>query len=231
MVTVETAERLMTSSRPRGGLWRGPTFILLGLSILLGALAADSTVLPQHGALSWLLPQIILLAVAGTLVYSIRKQRDALRTIQESMEAVQLRQWPRAMRALDHLLGRPVTHPGIRTESLLALAAVAEANEAYDASQRIYEGVLQEHQADPVQLHAARVGLGGAMLRTGQTTDAVSLIERMEREELPDSLRAPRELLALYREICLGHAADRLERAEERRALFRRHLGTQAGYG
>jgi hypothetical protein len=169
--------------------------------------------------------------VGVALYYSIRKQREVARYVQESVEAVQLRQWPRAWQSLRHLLRRPVPHPTVRAESLLALAAVAEAGESFDVSQRIYESVLEERQADPVQLHTARVGLGAAMLRTGQTTDAVGLIDRLEREELPGSLRAHSELLALFREITMGHAADRLDRAEERRELFRRHLGTRAAYG
>jgi tetratricopeptide (TPR) repeat protein len=231
MLTLETAEQLILSSRPRGGLIRGPMFVLLGLSVLLGALSADTQILPPNGVLTWLLPQFVLLAVAAVMIYSIRRQKELARYVQESIEAVQLKQWPRAFSALDRLLRRPVPHPTARAESLLALAAVAEASDAFEVSQRIYEHLLQERMADPVQLHTARVGLGAAMLRTGQTTDAVGLIDRLEREELPGSLKAHIELLGLFREVTMGHATDRLDRAEERRALFRRHLGNRAGYG
>jgi hypothetical protein len=227
----DVADRLIMSSRPRGGLIRGPMFILLGLSILLGALSADSRILPSTGALSWILPQILLIAVAVVLVWTVRRQRKFARDMQETTEAIQLGQWSRAWPVLNRLLGRPVSHPTARAESLLALAAVAEANGSFETSQRIYESVLEERQGDPLQLHSARVGLGAALLRTGQTTDAVGLIDRLEREELPGSLRAHIELLALFRELTMGHAADRLDRAEERRALFRRHLGTRAAYG
>jgi tetratricopeptide (TPR) repeat protein len=231
MLNLQTAEQLISSSRPRGNVLRGPMFTLLGLSVLLGALSADTNILPQGGMLSWLLPQLVVLAVACVLVHTIRKQRALTRDLQEGLEAVQLRQWPRALLSLRRVLGKPVPHPAARAESLLALAAVAEANDAFDASQRIYECMLEERQADPVQLHTARVGLGGAMLRTGQTTDAVGLIDRLEREDLPGSLRAHSELLALFREIAMGHAVDQLDRAESRQQLFRRHLGTRAGYG
>lgn len=231
MLTLETAEQLILSSRPRGSLLRGPMFILLGCSVLLGALSADTTIMPPNGTMTWLLPQCLMIGLAAMLFYSVRRQKALARSVQESIEAVQLRQWPRAWDALSRLLRRPVPHPTARAESLLALAAVAEANDAFDVSQRIYEHLLQERQADPVQLHSARVGLGGAMLRTGQTTDAVGLIDRLEREELPGSLKAHIELLALFREITMGHAAERLDRAEARRELFRRHLGTRAGYG
>jgi hypothetical protein len=231
MLTLETAEQLILSSRPRGGLIRGPMFILLGLSILLGALSADTSIMAPNGVMTWVLPQFVLLAVAGVMFYSIRRQRELARNVQETMEAVQLRQWPQAWDALRRLLRRPVPHPTARAESLLALAAVAEASDSFEVSQRIYEHLLQERQADPLQLHTARVGLGAAMLRTGQTTDAVGLIDRLEREELPGSLKAHIELLALFREVTMGHATERLDRAEERRELFRRHLGTRAAYG
>ncbi|HOQ87102.1 MAG TPA: hypothetical protein PLQ89_15425 [Phycisphaerae bacterium] len=231
MLTLETAEQLILSSKPRGGLIRGPMFILLGFSVLLGALSADTQFLPPNGVLTWLLPQVVLLAVAGMMVYSVWRQKELAHYVQESIEAVQLKQWPRALNALHRLLRRPVPHPTARAESLLALAAVAEAGDSFDVSQRIYEHLLEERLADPIQLHTARVGLGAAMLRTGQTTDAVGLIDRLEREELPGSLRAHIELLGLFREVTMGHATDRLDRAEERRALFRRHLGSRAGYG
>ena len=231
MLTLETIERLIESSRPRGGLLRGPMFILLGLALLLGAFSADSSLISSNAALSWILPQLLLLAMIGLLVRTVRRQREFARDIQESTEAMQLRQWTRAWSVLSRLLRKPVPHPAVRAESLLALAALAEANEAFDASQRIYESMLEERQADPLQLHTARVGLGAALLRTGQTTDAVGLIDRLEREDLPGSLRAHTELLALFREITMGHAADRLDRADERRKLFRRYLGTRAGYG
>ena len=52
MLTLETAEQLIVSSRPRGGLIRGPMFILLGLSVLLGTLAGDAN-LPSNSWWMW----------------------------------------------------------------------------------------------------------------------------------------------------------------------------------
>lgn len=231
MLTLETAEQLILSSRPRGGLIRGPMFVLLGASVLLGGLSADTTLFAPNGTMTWLLPQLVFVALAGLMVYSVRRQKELAHYVQESVEAVQLRQWPRAWIALSRLLRRPMPHAAARAESLLALAAVAEASNSFEISQRIYEHMLQERAADPVQLHTARVGLGAAMLRTGQTTDAVGLIDRLEREELPGSLKAHIELLSLFREVTMGHAIEGLDRAEQRRELFRRHLGTRAGYG
>lgn len=231
MLSVQTTEQLIASSRPRISFVRGPMFILLGLSILLGAMSVDSKIMPAYGALSWILPQLVFLAICGLCIRSAYRQREFARQMQDCFEAVQLQQWPRAWQSLSRLLRRPIPHPIARAESLLALASLADANDAFDASQLIYESMLEERQADPLQLHTARVGLGAALLRTGQTRDAVGLIDRLEREELPGVLRAHIEILALFREITMGHATERADRADERRMLFRRHLGTRAGYG
>jgi len=69
------------------------------------------------------------------------------------------------------------------------------------------------------------------MLRTGQTADAVALIDRLIRADIPEALKAQIELVALFREIVMGQSQDYLARAGERRRLFREYLSTRAGYG
>ena len=69
------------------------------------------------------------------------------------------------------------------------------------------------------------------MLRTGQTADAVTLIDRLILQDLPGPLRAQVELLALFREVVMGHTHESVTRAEERVTLFRTHLSTRAGFG
>jgi len=118
-----------------------------------------------------------------------------------------------------------------RIQSLLALAAVTDADHEYEASQRIYEHILEEGLASPIQRHTAQVALGVTMLRTGQTADAVTLIDRLVLQDLPEPLRAQVELLALLREVVMGHTHESVTRADERVKLFRAHLGTRAGFG
>ena len=50
-----------------------------------------------------------------------------------------------------------------RAESLLALAAVAEADSDYDAAQYVYERMLDEQTADPLQMHTTRVALAATI--------------------------------------------------------------------
>ncbi len=237
MITVEQVEDLVESSRPRGGLFRGPMLALLGLSMLLGALWADPDLLGLPGLAQFIVPQAVLAVLIVLVVRGAMQQRRQARLLLAGLEAVQLKDWAAARERLLRLLGAQVRHRQARAASLLALAAVAEADRAYEASQRIYENVLTEGAGDPLQLHTARVALAAAMLRTGQTTDAITLIDRLERAtrlsgpDLPGPLRAQVELLSLFREVTMGQGTEGLARAEERRQLFREHLSTRAGYG
>jgi len=231
MLTVDGVEGLIVSSRPSGRLLQGSTIALLGLSILLGAIIADPDLIPHHGPLPWLLPQIVLVFLIILIVRNSKKQRNRSQLMTDAFEAVQLQQWERARALFNQLLRSPIRYPTARAESLLGLAAVAESDHAYEASQRIYECLLQEKTADPIQLHTVRVAMAAAMLRTGQTADAVALIDRLSRMKLPGPLRAQVELLQLFREVTMGHGADAIECAEERRELFRQFLSTRAGYG
>ena len=230
-MTVETAQQYVEASQSsRAGL-SGYTLMLLGLSILLGALWADPGLVAWRGPMGWLLPQIVLVVLLGIVILRMRRQRQLAQRMEEAFEAVQLRRWDEARVLLDDLLSRPVRLSVVRAELLLALAALAESEQSYEASQYIYEHLLEENRADALQLHTARVALAGAILRTGQVTNAVNLIERLERAALPEMLRAHVELLSLFREITMGQVEASISRADERRALFRKYLSTRAGYG
>lgn len=231
MITLEQTESLMASSRPRAPWRRGATIGLLGLAMLLGALLAKPDLLGAAGPASWLAPQILLLMVIVLAIRNTTRQRRLAGLMMEAFEAVQLREWKRAGEVLGQVLRYPLPYPAARAESLLALAAVVEADHSYDVSQRIYESILTDKAADPLQLHTASVALAAAMLRTGQTTDAVDLIDRLARVDLPGPLRAQIELLSLFREVTMGQTHDSIERAGQRRQLFQTHLSTRAGYG
>ncbi len=228
---LNTIDELIASSQPRHRGLRGSMLILLGLSLFLGAMWADPGLLVWSGPLGSILPQVVLVLMVVLVIRNTLRQRQKSRLMETAFEAVQLKDWLRAEEALNQLLRRPIRYTLARAESLLALAAVHESRRDYPAAQRIYEGLLEENSADPLQLHAARVSLAAVMLRNGQTTDAVDLIERLERIELPDALRAQVELVALFREVAMGQAEASIARAEERRELFRQYLSTRAAYG
>jgi hypothetical protein len=231
MIATETVEQLIASSRPRESFLRGPSLVLLGLMALAVALFISPELFGSQGPLAWLLPQVILIAMLALFVVIVRRQRETARLMTAGIEAVQLREWGEARQSLEKLLQRQMPHPRARAASLLALAAVAEADRNYVASQRIYETVLAEEEADALQMHVARIALVASLFRNGQTADAVTLSDRLSRNELSGALRAQIELLMLFREVVMGQTADAVAHADGRRQLFRSYLGTRAAYG
>jgi tetratricopeptide (TPR) repeat protein len=229
-MNVQDIDALLALSRPKRRLLGSSSLILLGLSMVLGALWTEPAVITNH-PLGWLLPQAVLVVMIVLVARNAAKQRRLSRVLTAALEAVQLRQWPNAREGLTELLHHRIQHLVARGEAFLALAATEEADHHYDIAQRIYQALLQENDADLVQLHIARVCLAATMLRTGQVTDAVKMIERLERVELPDPLKAQVELLCLFREVTMGQAQAGIERADQRRQLFRQYLGTRAAYG
>jgi len=231
MMTLAEVEQLLRRSQPASGPWRGATAALLGLSMLLGALLADPALVPVAPEYRWLVPHLVLACMAAVVLIRLAGQRRLAGRLRRAFEAVQLEDWPAGEAELRRALNAPVGPPAVRTEALLALAAVAEAGRRPEVAARLYEAVLEQRCGEPLQLHAARVALATILLRQGQITDAVNMIDRLDRCDLPEALRAGVEMLVLLRELTLGHSGEALDRAPRRRALFRRHLGTRAGYG
>lgn len=192
---------------------------------------ADAHLLGLQSPWNWLVPQLLLLAIIAIILRGILRNRRTGRFMLQVFEAVQLRNWDEAEPILTQLLAAPIHHAQVRTELLSSLSAVAESQDQFDAAQCLYEGILQERRGDPLQLHTATVALAATLLRTGQLADAVNLIDRLARAELPNALKAQVEVVSLMREIVMGQTEDGLAEADRRRKLFRDHLGTRAGYG
>jgi tetratricopeptide (TPR) repeat protein len=231
MVSLDLVGRLIQASRPPRGWLHGSRMALLGVGLLLGAFLARPEILGKTGIPLWLWPHIFLLILLVVILRVGLRQRRQGRLMLEGFESLQLREWDKARAALTRLLSQPIRHAQARAEALLGLAGLAEVDHSYDAAQRIFEVILSESSASPVQLLMARVSLAATLLRMGQTADAVDLIDRINRVSLPESLRAQVEMLNLFREVSMGQSAQAIEQAEYRRGLFRQHLSTRAGYG
>jgi len=227
---MDTVERLIRQSRPPRGL-HGSRMVLLGVGLLLGAALARPEVLTQTGVPLWVWPHVVLLFVLAVILRNALRQQRQAKLMLAAFESLQLQEWEQARQHLTQLLAKPVRHAPARTEALLGLGSLAEIGHSYDVAQRVYESILNEAVANPVQLLMTRMALAATLLRTGQTTDAVELVDRLGRTSLPDSLRAHVELVSLFREVVMGQAADGLDKADYRRGLFREHLGTRAAYG
>lgn len=231
MIDLKTIDQLIRTSEPQRRWRRGSTIALLGLSMLLGAILASPSWKEGHVLLGWIVPHALLLTIVGLVAYDVWRQKKIGRLLNAAQEAVQWRDWERAGDLLRQMLSHPNRVPSMRARGLMALAAVAEGEQQYEAVCRVCDYLRREVSGRPVLRHMVEVSMAAALLRTGQTTDAVAMIDRLRGVDLPDSLRAHVELLALLREVSLGHAHEQLEQVEKRRELFRTHLGTQAAYG
>ncbi|MFQ6048653.1 MAG: hypothetical protein ACE5K7_04745 [Phycisphaerae bacterium] len=216
----------------RGGrLLRQIMWVAAGL-LLAGLIAA----LLKPGAISigaWLgrwLGWLILLGLLAAAWTMVIYQRRTARLLSRAGEAVQLEQWDQAERELKRLLRRGIRPPTARAEVLLWAAALAEHHHRYDAVQVLLEAVVNEPIGSARQQFEASVGLAAALFRNEQLSDAVQWISRLRRRELPEAMRAAVEAVALLGELLMGQHASAAEAAETRRALFRRHLSTAAGY-
>ncbi len=231
MISLEQAEELIQRSRPRS-LWVSPqTLLLLLCGGVLGAMLARPEALARGAAAQFLLTQTLLAVALLWLWLRTRRRQQVDAGVRSLWEAVQFKDWPRAESLVTSLLRRPVPPTTIRAQSLMVLAAVADNQKQYPVAQHVLESILREYGDDRGLSWAVRPALAGTLLRTQQLTDAVAMIEKLGREDLPDAVRAQVELVNLFRFLVMGQTDDAIVRADERRALFRRHLGTRAGYG
>jgi len=236
MVSPQSAQDLIRrcqrrrSARGGGGL---PLPFYLAAGVLLGLLLANPQWLhlPRAVGYAALLAGVLWIVIAAR--QGVRRQVRILRQWTRATEAVQLEQWSTARQALCTLLSHPVDNSVLRAQGLLGLAAVADHYHEYRSSQLIYEHVLGQPGAQPVQLHTAAVGLADAMLRNDELTGAVQLIDRLARSTQggPRPWQAHVELVRLFRELVMGQYDDLLEAAAERQVLFRECLSTRSGYG
>jgi tetratricopeptide (TPR) repeat protein len=230
MISMELAEKLVRASRPPRGL-HGSRMALLGIGLLLGAILARPESVAQTGVPLWVWPHVVLVFLLALMLRTALRQQRQAKLMLAVFESLQLQEWERARTHLTKLLTRPIRHAPARAEALLGLGGLAEIGHSYDVAQRVYESILSEGAANPVQLLMTRMALAATLLRTGQTADAVEMIDRLDRTSLPDSLKAHVELVNLFREVVMGQAAGTLDKADYRRGLFREHLSTRAAYG
>jgi len=233
MLSPQVIEDLIARSQPRRRLpgLRLPLYVLGGIVIGVALAQPGSFGLPAAaGDLAPLVLVVIVLVLGrAELGRHLHQKRDWSR----AYEAVLLEEWSAASRRLEALLSRPVSNRVLRAQGLLGLAAVTDHYGRYDSSRLIYQALLAEETVQPVQRHAAAVGLAAAMLRNDELTDAVSLIDRLARsaDDAPLPWKAQIELLRLFREVVMGQYDDILEHTEQRRHLFRDGLSTRSGYG
>ncbi len=230
MISPELVEQLLHSSLPkrRGGA-RLPLLLLAG--VVVGFALARPGVVPLPAPFGSLAPLIVVgvLVIAARL--TMRRQVDLTRRWSLANESILLEKWETAATLLQGLLAKPVASFALRAQGLLGLAAVADHNHNHIASELIYEHLMGDQSAPPTQVHIAAVGLAATKLRNENLTEAVQIIDRLARQDLPLAWQAHVELVRLYREVVMGQFDDVVDSLERRQTLFRTHLSVRAGYG
>ena len=160
-----------------------------------------------------------------------RRQRQRRRLLREASEHAQLEAWDALGGSLGEAMQRPIQSPHDRCQAFMLLAAGVEHDRDYDVAAQIYERLLLDRIGDGYQLQQAQLALSDATLRNDQLTDAVRMLDRLEKIPMPAALRAVYGLIRLYQRVFMGHNADAAEDLSDQRSLFRRYLSTRAGYG
>jgi len=159
-----------------------------------------------------------------------KRQRQARQNITRAWEQVQLEQWAEAEEMLDAAMRRPIQSDSDRGQAFMLLATLAERHGRYDQAAHIYERLLIERIGDGYQLQQAQLAIANAKLRNEELTDAVTLLNHLEKITMPRALAAVYALIRLYQQVFMGHNEDAVAELSERRSLFRRFLSTKAGY-
>jgi tetratricopeptide (TPR) repeat protein len=177
--------------------------------------------------LSWL----VVFGLLGAGWLRARRQRQARKTITLAWERVQLEQWAEAEEALNTAMRRPIQSDADRGQAFMVMATLAERRGRFDQAAYIYERLLLGRIGDGYQLQQTQLAIANAKLRNEELTDAVTLLDHLEKLSMPRALGAVYALIRLYQQVFMGHNEDAVAELSERRSLFRRFLSTRAGYG
>lgn len=177
--------------------------------------------------LSWL----VVFGLLGAGWLRGRRQRQARQSIARAWERVQLEQWDDADKALNAAMRRSIQSDSDRNQAFMVMAKLAERRDRFDQAAYIYERLLLGRIGDGYQLQQAQLAIANAKLRNEELTDAVTLLDHLEKLSMPRVLGAVYALIRLYQQVFMGHNEDAVAEISERRSLFRRYLSTRAGYG
>lgn len=223
-------EALFTSAQPKRRLIGAQALAMSSLMLVM-IISLFGTRLNVPEAVCLALPPIAL----GTIVLigwrAGRRRARCRDSLSRVWEHLQLDRPADAEAALCQVMRFPIQSDSDLGQAMLLLGGVAERIGQYDAAVRAYELMMIHEVGDIVQLQEAQVNLAEAKLRNQELTDAVNLIQRLAQVPMPPPIKAAFELVRLFQEIFMGHAADALENVDERRAMFRKYLSIRAGHG
>lgn len=230
-ISAELIEDRVEATEPRRGIMFHVFVVVVAVLALLFVfvmLNPSRQVLPGSGIiLPWLL--ILTLASAGWIANRTRRRCRA--SIVKAWEQIQLGEWDAGASVLDEVTQHPIRSRVDRAQALMLLASVAEHQQQYESAGLIYETLLQRRIGDSLQLQQAPIALAAAKLRNSELTDAITLLGRLERLEMPQAIRVAYDLVRLFQQVLMGQNDDAASDLEKRRKLYQRYLSTRAAYG
>lgn len=226
-------ERYFEATEPR----RGDRYLFLAMAMVLILMLM---ILPAYGdrlGIPDLLGVLLVGALLGLLVAVGWGQRWKHRRLRQLLiladECEQLREWDKVPVLLERVFGKPIMSSLDRAEAFLLLAGAARHAHHYEAAGQIYETLMLRQMGSLAQVRQAEIGLATVKIRNQELTDAVNLLARLEKVDLPPGLRAGLDLVRLIQQVYMGHCADAVQELPQRHDLYRRCLSTSAaeGYG
>jgi len=210
-----------------------PVYFIFGLFIA-SILAPLATPLLTNAKWEWeqleIIPWILLTIILLVSRWRARRRQRSTERVEQMWEDAKLEKWDAVEAALPTTLNQTIYDPTLRGRAFMLLAGLLETRKHHDVAGYIYESLLRRRLGDPLTLHQAQLALASAKLRNEELTDAVELIGRLQKIEMPPPLRAIFEAVRLHQQVFMGQNEDAVDKISERRDLFRRHLSTRAGY-
>ncbi len=226
-----TIEAWLSATKPRRSSLYGSYALLMAAVLGLMALLVLGPRLGLSQTFCTLAPLTLLAGFVLVAWLQGRRHHACRKAVLAASQHLQMEERGAARAELEKIMQGPIRSNPDRGEAFLLLAALAEAENRYDLSARIYESLLIQRIGDATQLQQSQIALAEAKLRNEELTDAVQMIGRLEQLPMPQALRTTLDLVRLFQQVFMGHHEDAVKEIEERRSSFRQFLSTRAAYG
>jgi tetratricopeptide (TPR) repeat protein len=217
---------LLESSEPRPRVpwffYAAGLLLVMALSAAFGPSSAGARqVIEVFSGLLMLAMIGLLTVVSVTAVRTLRAQQQA---VDDAAELVQLRRWPQAAFALQHILSYPARTYPLRSQALVYLSMVLARYHRFEDATAIHEHLLKEDMVDQPTAVGLRMSRAMAMLQQDHLFDADRAISELRRTA-GASGSAGLALIEMYRDVKTGHPEDALRTFEQKLPNLREQLG------
>lgn len=224
---IPEVELLLEASQPRLRLFSGwlgsvilTAVVVGGFLLAMGYLHADQ----KFRMMAW---AITLGAATGSIWINWRLRRafgnEQIR-LQKIEEFLQLRRWPEALVNLVDMLMRPMVSPVARVQALMYMSAVLSRYHRFEDVIYLDDYLLGHINLDDDTASGVKMGRTMALLRDDNLLEADRALSELSRSAGAKQ-SAGLALLALYRDVKTGHAAEALDGLDDKVKLVRDQMG------